>query len=151
MKKDLIFVLIQFVLFALYFIDFELLGFSLMLPHWTDFIAIAIGFIGIVIITFGIINLNENLTPFPTPKKNSSLISSGIYAYIRHPIYSGILIGLAAYAIYSGSIERVVITIVLGIVLYFKSNFEERLLIKRFPNYEAYKKQTGRFIPKKKK
>lgn len=151
MRTDVVFVLIQFVLFALYFINFDLFGFALIHPHWVDYLVLIIGFCGALIISFGIINLDDNLTPFPTPKKRSSLISGGIYKYIRHPIYSGILICFAAYAIYSESIERILITIVLGIVLYMKSTYEERLLEEKFPNYESYKRATGRFFPKKKK
>ena len=149
MKKDLVFVFIQFVLFALYFIDFNFFEFHVALPDLIKYLAIGIGSCGLLIILLGIVNLNENLSPFPSPRKNSSLISRGIYRYVRHPIYSGILICLAAYAIYDGSPERLLITALLGVVLYLKSNFEEHLLVKRFPKYSEYQKRTGRFFPKK--
>ncbi|AVI49691.1 isoprenylcysteine carboxylmethyltransferase family protein [Pukyongia salina] len=148
MKKDFAFVLVQFVLFALYVIDFDLFGITFEMPTWLDLGAVVLGFFGAVVITFGIINMNENLTPFPTPRRNSSLISGGIYKYIRHPIYSGIILLFLAYGLYTGSIGRLIITIILSIVFYFKTELEEELLIERFPGYRHYKGVTGRFFPK---
>jgi len=148
MKKDFAFVLVQFVLFALYVIDFDLFGITFEMPTWLDLGAVVLGFFGAVVITFGIINMNENLTPFPTPRRNSSLISGGIYKYIRHPIYSGIILLFLAYGLYTGSIGRLIITIILSIVFYFKTELEEELLIERFPGYSHYKGVTGRFFPK---
>ena len=148
MKKDVAFVLVQFVLFALYVIDFDLFGITFEIPNWLNLGSIVLGFFGAVVITFGIINMNENLTPFPTPRRNSSLISGGIYKYIRHPIYSGIILLFLAYGLYSGSVGRLIITIILSIVFYFKTELEEELLIERFPGYQNYKGVTGRFLPK---
>ena len=131
-----------------YVIDFDLFGITFEMPTWLDLGAVVLGFFGAVVITFGIINMNENLTPFPTPRRNSSLISGGIYKYIRHPIYSGIILLFLAYGLYTGSIGRLIITIILSIVFYFKTELEEELLIERFPGYRHYKGVTGRFFPK---
>lgn len=148
MKKDIAFVLIQFVLFALYVIDYNIFGADFEIQNWLKIGSIVLGFIGAVVITFGIINLNDNLTPFPTPRRNSILISGGIYKYIRHPIYTGIILLFVAYALFSGSVGRVVITGILTLVFYYKSELEEKLLIERFPRYSDYKVATGRFFPK---
>ena len=97
-----------------------------------------------------ILNLNENLSPFPSPKSNSSLISTGIYRYIRHPIYAGILLSMMGYALYLMSVFKLFITLVLWIVFYFKSNLEERLLQKSvLVEYKDYMEMTGRFFPRK--
>ncbi len=145
-KRDIVFVLIQFVFFTLYFLNLNVV--EIQFPAWTAFISIVFGLLGAVIILFGIINLNDNITPFPTPRKNSSLISKGIYAYVRHPIYAGILVLMFSYAFFSDSIFRLVISLLLGFIFYFKSNLEERLLVQRFPEYNRYRKTTGRFFPK---
>ena len=106
--------------------------------------------LGGLIIVLGVINLNENITPFPSPRRDSSLISGGIYKYIRHPIYSGITLAMFSYALFSGSVGRLFISVILFMVFYFKSELEEKLLIERFPKYSIYKKATGRFFPFKK-
>jgi protein-S-isoprenylcysteine O-methyltransferase Ste14 len=150
-KKDIDFVLIQFVLFALYVIDFNLIDYSIDVPAWIDILLIVIGLIAAMIITMGIINLNKNLTPFPTPRKNSSLISNGIYGYIRHPIYTGIILAMFSYSLYSNSLGRFILAIILYGVFYFKSEYEEKLLVQKFPDYLDYRKRTGRFFPRLRK
>jgi len=145
-KKDILFVIAQFILFALYFIDWNFIEYSV--PLWVCYGAMVLVGAGLVIILFGILNLNDSLSVFPSPKKNASLISNGIYKYIRHPIYTGILIAMFAYSMYDASLMKFLITSVLTVVFYYKSSFEEQLLIERFSEYDAYKKETGRFFPR---
>lgn len=147
MKKDIICVVTQFFLFALYFIDWEL--FSYPLPSWLSYLSIAFVVLGLLIVVFGILSLNVNFSPFPSPRSNSSLISHGIYKYVRHPVYSGIIVALLAYALFFFSAFRVFITAGLIVVFYFKTNLEEKLLKERFVDYKDYMKRTGRFFLKR--
>jgi protein-S-isoprenylcysteine O-methyltransferase Ste14 len=147
-KKDIAFVLVQFALFALYIIDVDVIAYSIDLPAWINIILIITGIFGVMIITMGIINLSDNLTPFPTPRKNSNLISEGIYKYVRHPIYTGIVFIMFAFGFYTTSFTRMIITIILFLVFYFKSELEEKLLIDKFPEYRDYQKRSGRFFPR---
>jgi protein-S-isoprenylcysteine O-methyltransferase Ste14 len=147
-KKDIAFVLIQFVLFGLYIVDFSFIDYSTDIPVWAKLLLAFVGLLAAVIITMGIINLNDNLTPFPTPRKNARLISHGIYTYIRHPIYTGIILIMLAYGLFTASLARLIISIILLIVFYFKSKLEEKLLIEKFPEYKDYKKSAGRFLPR---
>lgn len=148
MKKDILFVVAQFLLFTAYFgMDWNLV--TINIPNWICYLLIILIALGMVIVFFGILNLNENLSPFPSPKSNSSLISTGIYRYIRHPIYAGILLSMMGYALYLMSVFKLFITLVLWIVFYFKSNLEERLLQERFVEYKDYMEMTGRFFPRK--
>ncbi|MBX2828859.1 MAG: isoprenylcysteine carboxylmethyltransferase family protein [Flavobacteriaceae bacterium] len=148
MKKDILFVLAQFLLFAAYF-GMEWPLFSPEIPSWICYIFIGLTVTGLLVVLLGILNLNENLTPFPSPKSNSTLISTGIYRYVRHPIYAGILLSMLSYALYSLSVFKLSVTAVLWMVLYFKSNYEERMLQDRFTEYKDYMATTGRFFPKR--
>ncbi|NND62436.1 MAG: isoprenylcysteine carboxylmethyltransferase family protein [Flavobacteriaceae bacterium] len=147
MKKDFFYVLLQFTLFALYIINWNL-G-DLHLLGWIKTVFITLTGFGLLVILFGIINLNENLSPFPTPKRNATLISHGIYKYVRHPIYSGLIISMFSYALVSESIFRIISATLLLLVFYFKSDYEEKKLVERFDEYDDYKKVTGRFFPKR--
>ena len=147
MNKDLFFVGLQFLLFAAYFMDFPLLDFTL--PTWIGYCCLAMFILGVVIIILGIVSLNDNITPFPTPKKSSDLISNGIYGLIRHPIYSGIFLSMFCYALYSGSGFRLLVAALMLLVFYYKSDYEESLLLARYKRYQSYKEKTGRFFPKK--
>ena len=147
-KRDIFYVVLQFILFALFFINKRFIDFDRPNSPYIEIPAIVIGVLGIVIIVMGIVNLDRNLTPFPTPRKNSKLILTGIYAYIRHPIYSGILIAMLGYTVYTLSVERLIYTLLMLVVFYFKSKVEEQLLLEKFPYYKDYLSSTGRFFPR---
>lgn len=88
-QKDKILVSIQFLLLGLYLIPAK--GFSFPLPAWLSITGFWFGLTGGIPIILAMIALNVNLSPFPTPKKSARLIQQGIFKYVRHPIYSGML------------------------------------------------------------
>lgn len=145
-KKDILFVVAQFILFAAYLFEFP--GLRLSYPDDADVINLILAGLGIVIIIIAIFQLNKNLSPFPTPVKNSELVVTGLFSYVRHPIYSGILITTFFIAIYLNSGYKLIIFVFLAILFYYKSEFEEKQLEKRFPGYKSYKAGTGRFYPR---
>ncbi len=144
--KDLLYVTIQFLLLVAYMFDIPEL--KMEFSPTADFLHLAFSVIGVVIIILSMLQLNKSLSPFPTPKKNSKLITTGLFKYVRHPIYTGILITAFFLAFYFNSGFKMLIFILLLILFYYKSKFEERELIQKFPEYESYRASTGRFFPK---
>ncbi|HRG18453.1 MAG TPA: isoprenylcysteine carboxylmethyltransferase family protein [Flavobacterium lutivivi] len=143
--KDKVLVSIQFVLFGCYAIDFDWsLGFSLFFK----FIGLTFSIIGLIISLLAVLQLNKNLSPFPTPKEDAILLENGLYKFVRHPIYSGLLLLFYGYGIYIDSIYKLLISSLLLVLFYFKTNYEERLLEIKFQDYSLYKKKVGRFFPK---
>jgi|SRR5690606_6665265 len=145
-KKDVLFVLIQFILFAVYL--FEIPWLRLDFPGDAGWVNLIPAGIGIVIIIIAIFQLKKNLTAFPTPLENSELIVTGLFLYVRHPIYSGILMFTFFTAIYLNSGYKLIITVLLTILFYYKSEYEEAQLQNKFPGYQSYKAGTGRFYPR---
>ena len=143
--KDIVFVSIQLVLFVLYVIPAPSASFNL--PIWLHYLALALAATGLMVVTLAIVQLNKNLTPFPTPKTSGTLIQTGLYRYVRHPIYSGIILSALGVGLYLGSTWKISIGIALWVLFYFKSRYEEILLLRQYPNYEAYRKRTSRFFP----
>lgn len=77
---------------------------------------------------------------------DQSLVTTGIYGHIRHPIYTGdilLLLGLE-FALNSWLILGV---IPLVVVIKQHAMAEEAVLSGSFPNYEAYRQRTKMFIP----
>ncbi len=144
--KDIIYVVLQILLFFTFLLDVNL--FSFEIPSFLEFILVLIGIIGLGLIIIAFFQLNKNLSPFPTPKEYSSLLTSGVFKLIRHPIYTGILFIAFSFAVFQGSGYRLLISFLLLILFHFKSLYEEKKLAEKFPEYEIYKKNTGRFIPK---
>lgn len=143
--KDILLVSFQFALFGCYTIDFDRsLGFSLFFK----LIGLSFAIIGLVISLLAVLQLNKNLSPFPTPKKNAVLLDNGLYKFVRHPIYSGLLLLFYGYGIYVDSIYKLLISSLLLVLFYFKTYYEERLLEKKFSVYSKYKQKVNRFFPK---
>lgn len=123
-----------------------------MLPEWIGYFLFFIIAIGVVLVFFGILNLKDETWFFfqsSTSAKSDVFVSEGIYKYLRHPIYAGIILIMLAYAFYAVSLLKLTMALVMWFVLYNKSVMEERWLIKKFEEFRIYKNSTGRFIPKR--
>lgn len=144
--KDKIYVLLQFLLFIAWLFKINTLNF--FFPENLKWIALFGAGIGLLLLIIALFQLNTGLTPFPRPKKGAKLITSGAFAFARHPIYSGILMIAFGCSFWLGSGYKVLISALLGILFFGKSRYEEKCLLETFPEYYSYKAQTGRFFPK---
>ncbi len=89
----------------------------------------------------------DNLSIAPTLKKKHQLRTNGIYQFVRHPMYTSVLLLCLALMLTNSHYISQSVMLVLLVNLILKSRLEEKLLTKRFDNYQAYKEKTGRFIP----
>lgn len=145
-RRDIIFVTIQCCLFLLYVIEVQDWMFN-RIPVF-NYIGLGLTAMGAIMLGIALLQLNTNLSPFPSPKSTAQLIQSGLYGYVRHPIYTGILFVSFGIGLYIGSSFKIVVFLALYVLFYKKSLYEEQRLTLFFPNYSMYKKKTGRFIPK---
>jgi protein-S-isoprenylcysteine O-methyltransferase Ste14 len=142
--KDFLLVTIQFILLTIFYIPFFSNVFQT--PLIIKYVGAIVSILGFLIILIAILQLSKNLTPFPTPKENGVLINTGLYKYVRHPIYSGIFMAAIGIAFYTGSYWQLLISFILLILFYYKSKYEESLLMEKYNEYENYKKGTRRFF-----
>jgi len=91
--------------------------------------------------------LGPNLTPLPRPSERSSLVRSGIYARVRHPIYAGLMLAGIGWATATRSPPAFAAAVVLCLFLDAKARREEAWLLDRYPDYAAYRLGTRRFLP----
>jgi protein-S-isoprenylcysteine O-methyltransferase Ste14 len=103
---------------------------------------------GVATIVWGARSLGREITPHPAPTPNATLRTDGPYRYVRHPIYSGVLLFAAGLTLASGSVLKAVAFFLLVGVLSIKARFEETLLVERFPDYEGYARGTPRLVPR---
>ncbi|MEI8171283.1 MAG: isoprenylcysteine carboxylmethyltransferase family protein [Rhodoferax sp.] len=92
-------------------------------------------------------NRPGNFNIRPTPKTRGILVTSGPYRWIRHPMYTSVLLGAAALALMSTPPAGWFAWSALALVLLVKSILEERWMREQHLAYEAYRVQTNRFIP----
>lgn len=142
--RDYLFVSIQLLLFCCFIFNPGIL--KIHFPGLlTGFGFFLIG-LGIVIVAVAMLQLQSNLSPFPSPVAGGTLVQSGLYKNIRHPIYLGVLLMGLGISLATDSGFRLILTALLFVLFYFKSRYEEKLLAKQFPDYDDYMTKTGRFI-----
>ncbi len=83
----------------------------------------------------------------PAPKIGGRLITSGPYRYIRHPMYTVVLMGAASLATLAGTLLIWLVWGGLVVVLWLKSHLEEQWLRELHPQYATYCGASKRFIP----
>lgn len=88
-----------------------------------------------------------NLSILPYVKEGGIMVAKGPYRFIRHPMYTGLI--LISWAMVGGHITyyRVIAAAVLTIALIVKLHLEETYLKKAFEPYSEYTRQTKKLIP----
>ncbi|MFT4685053.1 MAG: protein-S-isoprenylcysteine O-methyltransferase Ste14 [Neolewinella sp.] len=142
--KDYLFVGIQLLLFVAYAFEFPALSFSR--PDIFGYLGLLLSVGGLCTGVLALFQMKTSFSPFPTPITAGELVITGMFGWARHPIYSSILLGAFGFALYTGSGYRVLIGFSLGVLFYFKSSYEEQLLSARYPGYQDYQKEVGRFF-----
>ncbi len=117
-------------------------------PAWLETLARVLEIAGIVVLGVGLLNLGRSATALPTPVRGGELRSTGLYRYVRHPIYVGVMALAVGSAIVSGSLAIAAATLALVVWLVLKARWEEGRLEMRYPAYAAYAARTPRFIPR---
>lgn len=118
-----------------------------VVPLWLRGLAGVAGVLGVVVMLVGGTALGRGLTAAPLPNAHAQLRTGGLYRFVRHPIYSGLLLMAGAIAVVSGSVARLVVFAALVGLINVKARWEERQLMRRFPDYAAYAARTPRFLP----
>lgn len=108
---------------------------------------IAIGLLAFLVMGIAVINLGKNLTPLPCPKDDAVLIQAGLYRYVRHPIYFGVLLAALAWLLIFPGVYILAYAIALFILFDIKAKREEVWLVERFPTYKDYQRRVKKLIP----
>jgi 2-amino-4-hydroxy-6-hydroxymethyldihydropteridine diphosphokinase len=95
-----------------------------------------------------VLALGNTLSALPDPRPGGEHVDRGVYRFVRHPIYGGLLIGGAGVAVTLGSWWVLPVVAMLGALLRFKSGLEERALSIVYPDYPEYMRRVPRrFVP----
>jgi protein-S-isoprenylcysteine O-methyltransferase Ste14 len=93
-------------------------------------------------------NLGGNWSDKVVLKVDHELIRSGPYAYLRHPIYTGVLLAVFGTALVIGEWRGIAALILLGTSYFVKAAREEKILAANFGDaFAEYKRRTGFFLP----
>lgn len=107
--------------------------------------ALAVG--GAALSIAGLASLGRALTPFPRPLDDASLRQTGIYGWVRHPVYSGLVLASFGWALLWLSAAGAATSVVAFFFFDRKSAYEERMLSERFPQYADYAGRVKKLVP----
>lgn len=131
----------------------------LVLAYWLPLAHRAAGpraltLIGSIAIVFGmgltlisLLQLRRALTPFPEPRPDGALRTDGLYAWVRHPVYAGLITVAAGWGLYCASVWGLATTAALFLFFDRKASREERALARRYPDYGAYAARVKKLLP----
>jgi protein-S-isoprenylcysteine O-methyltransferase Ste14 len=102
---------------------------------------------GLALAVWARIHLGRNWGMPMTQRTEPELVTSGPYRFVRHPIYSGLLLGVIGTALIT-DLLGLIIAGVLTAYFYYSASVEEKNLIATFPTaYPAYRTATKMLIP----
>jgi protein-S-isoprenylcysteine O-methyltransferase Ste14 len=112
----------------------------------TGFVA---ALIGLAVALWARVRLGQYWSDKVVLQEGHRLIRSGPYAYMRHPIYSGVLLGVAGTALVLGEVRGMVAFVMLLVNYCIKAKREEQILEHAFgEEFKLHRKQTGFLLPK---
>lgn len=124
------------------------------LPAWPDAVRAASPVVGVALIVAGGLwivagaaGLGRSLTPLPYPKDRGTLIDTGAFAFVRHPMYCGGIWAAVGWALCTRGLLTLAYAVVLTAFFGVKASREERWLSAAFPGYAAYQARVRKLIP----
>ena len=104
--------------------------------------------VGLLFSVWGRRHLGKNWSQVVAIKEDHELITSGPYSLVRHPIYSGLLLGFVGSAVALGQVRGLIAVGLIFGVLWYKLRFEEKLLREHFGKaYQEYCVRVKALVP----
>lgn len=115
---------------------------------WPFWLGAAVTVAGILFAVWAREHLGSNWSRSVTIKQGHELITTGPYAVVRHPIYTGILTGFLGVAIAITQVRGIVALALIFLVFWLKLRLEEQWMRSQFgETYGAYARQTAALVP----
>lgn len=114
---------------------------------WLEGLGIAVLLVGLAFAVWARIFLGRNWGTPMSQKLEPELVTTGPYRFVRHPIYSGLILGLIGSAV-AVSLFGFVAVLILGGYFFYSAKVEEQNMGRLFPDtYPQYKRSTKMLIP----
>ncbi len=111
-------------------------------------LGIAMIIIGCLANIMGRFNLGKNWSNQIKIYKEQTLVQTGMYRIVRHPLYASIILMFyGGCLVYKNILAFLAVSIVFIPFMYYRAKQEEMLLLQRFADYKEYKQKTGMLFP----
>ncbi len=115
---------------------------------WPFWLGVAVTIVGLLFAVWAREHLGSNWSRSVTIKQDHELITTGPYAAVRHPIYTGILTGFLGMAIAISQARGFIVFVLIFLALWLKLRMEEQWMRSEFgETYDRYALQTAALVP----
>jgi len=117
------------------------------LPLWISVVGAVVFLLGYVMLAF-VFKQNTFLARTIKVEKNQTVVDTGLYGIVRHPMYSATLLLFLSMPIILGSLYALVVFLVYPFIIAMRIKNEEKLLENELAGYSEYKQKVKyRLIP----
>jgi protein-S-isoprenylcysteine O-methyltransferase Ste14 len=129
---------------------FDVLGFALFSIDVVEgLVALAVMLIGLGLRVWAAVTLGGYYTRTLMTTKDHRVVTTGPYAWVRHPAYLGVILLWSGFGVLSSNLVIVFLFPVMFVIVYlYRISVEERMLVKELgDDYTQYKRRTRKLIP----
>ena len=119
------------------------------LPEWARWLGAGMGVLADLLAYWVFSNLGNNVSPTVRTRSEATLVTSGPYRWVRHPLYTMGMMAYLGFALLSENWFIALMAVIGFVLLVLRTPLEEAGLIEKFGDaYRQYMTRTGRFLPK---
>jgi hypothetical protein len=100
---------------------------------------------GNIITLLGIVSLRRSFSLMVEARKP---VVTGLYAYVRHPLYVGEIVATTGVLVFRFSTANAFLFLMFVVGQVYRASLEEQKLLSVFPEYKIYRQSTGAFFPR---
>ena len=118
-------------------------------PYVMNVFALTIQILSGFIALWAVLHLQHNwrINILPDPRTGATLVQTGPYQYIRHPMYFSILLFFTTSVVSQPTPDSILVLVLLFAVLIYKLHYEEQLLVEQVMGYRKYQREAKKLIP----
>lgn len=117
------------------------------LPPAAEALSTALTWGGIGLLVWAILVFGRGVTPSPLPSQKAQLRTRGPYRWIRHPMYTGVIMLMTGSVLDRRSWLAAALWVALVGFLVAKARWEEQRLAEIYPDYASYRENVNAFVP----
>jgi len=117
-------------------------------PEWLKEAGVVVVAAGVALAIWARRYLGSNWSGVPSLKKGHELVTTGPYALVRHPIYTGMMFGMLGSTLVLGTVGSISVLFLAALIVAVRVRQEEGLMVSQFGDaYLEYRKKTKTIVP----